>query len=287
MIEKIFMFDSSRFSDALKIAIQNGQAIIRDGVAYYRNGGGIIQHMPLKEVTIDLSKSLSTVVSSLQSSIMIASTISTGVIVGAIIIQTAYLSNKINKLHVSINKVEKDVKSLYVMNYITHLSEYAGMIESARCILKNESKAETADLAAILLVNIASKRNELSLLISNLIDYSNELTDDHLMHLLDFIILILELMPKFVYVEAMLSDRYEKFGYTNIMLEQSKKSYKERMKEFSNWCKNKKEDALIGKSHSVFLQKAEELKLFFTDSKKYNYPLLERTDEIWHHSLLT
>jgi hypothetical protein len=87
-------------------------------------------------------------------------------------------------------------------------------------------------------------------------------------------------MPKFVYVEAMLSDRYEKFNYTDAILEQAESSYKKCMEEFSDWCKIKKQDVIRGRSNEIFLQKENELKLFFSDSKKYNYSLFDNFGKI-------
>lgn len=283
MSEKIFAFDQARFSDLLNYALENGLATIRDGVAYWKEGSGksgIIQHLPLKEVSVVSSEQLSTVLASLQSTVVGTSLISTGVLLGAIMLQTAYLTKKINQLRNSINYIEKDVKSLYVMNYMTHLSEYAGMVESAKVILKNKSKAEVADIAAVLLTNIACKRNEISLLIPTLINYADELTNEHLDYLLDFVILVLDLMPNFVYVELTLSDRYEKFNYTNDILEQSKSSYQECRRVFSEWCKTKREGVITGNGNKIFLEKEEELKLFFAESKKINDSIFGTFDRV-------
>lgn len=283
MLEKIFVFDEAKFSDLLNYARENGLATIRDGVAYWKESSGksgIIQHLPLKEVSVASSEQLSTISANLQSTVVGTSLISTGVLLGAIMLQTIYLTKKINQLRNSIDDIGKDVTSLYVINYMTHLSEYAGMIESAKVILKNQSKSEVLDIASVLLTNIACKRNEISLLIPNLISYADKLTDKHLEALLDFIMLVLDLIPNFVYVELTLSDRYEKFNYTNDILDQSKSSYQECRRVFSEWCKTKREGVIKGNGNKIFLEKDEQLRLFFTESKKVNDSLFSGFDRI-------
>ena len=54
MLDKVFSYDIENFSKELLEAIANDQVIFRDGVAYWKKGleqVGIIQHIPLKEVS--------------------------------------------------------------------------------------------------------------------------------------------------------------------------------------------------------------------------------------------
>lgn len=102
MLGKTFTYDFDKFSPELFEAWRNNQVVFRDGVAYWKQGlekVGIIQHIPLKEVSSVSMESfvqgLGSLQSTLQSTIAIAQTISTASLMVAMVIQTQILAKKL------------------------------------------------------------------------------------------------------------------------------------------------------------------------------------------------
>jgi len=172
--EKIFIFDELKIKPEVLEAILNGKVDLREGVAYWINENGkkvIAQHMPLKEVLVDSSKGIKAVLGPLQAAqnIQLAATaISTGLIVGAIVVQTMYLANKIDKLQKKIDLISQDINTQNVLYFMGQMSEYFGVVESARVLLLDKALTEESrEIATIYQAQMAVKRNELLSLIDN------------------------------------------------------------------------------------------------------------------------
>ena len=101
--------------------------------------------MPLKEVVIDGSKGIKSVLDQLQVAQNVqltATALSTGLILGAIVLQTMYLAKKIDKLQQQIDLVSQDVQSQNVLYFMGQLSEYFGLVESVRVLLLDKDLIE-------------------------------------------------------------------------------------------------------------------------------------------------
>ena len=116
METKIYAFDESLYNPKLIEAIKNNQVIFRDGVAYWKKGlkaSGIIQHIPLKEVSAVTSETfvqtLGSLQSTLQGTIVAAQAISSATLMIAIVVQTQILSKKIEAVRSSVLQVSQSV----------------------------------------------------------------------------------------------------------------------------------------------------------------------------------
>lgn len=286
-METVFTFDWDKVYSTVQQGLQDGNVILRDGVAYWSEASGksgIVQHMPLKEMLYDPEKlnDISKLIQSTHATQMAAIGLSTTIIVGAIVVQTMYLAKKIDKLQETMDLISSDIKAQNVMFYMEKISKYFGAIESARVLLLDKSYvSETEDIAANLITQLSIERNEVLSLIDNLISFADQLTDDHLKQMLDFITMILDTMPKAIYLESQLCDRYGKFKLSEHLMRENTKRYNTSLMHYRSWCNDKAKAAIRGDKNAIalpFHEKKDELKDLF--NCEYNQLLLKEVQSI-------
>ena len=203
--------------------------------------------------------------------------ISTGIIVGAIVLQTVYLSKKLDKLQQTVDLISQDINSQNVLFFMEKMSEYFGVVESARVLMLDvDLVEETRDIANSLVMNLSIKRNELMSLIDNLISYADQVSDKHLQQMLDFITMMLDIFPKAIYIESQLCDRYGKFKYAQHLMVENNKRYNKTLSLYRGWCNTKAQSAIRGESDPnalAFHDKKDELKMLF--ASEINQSLLQ------------
>jgi len=270
--ETLLTIDWINVYKEVKSAIETGHAVIRDGVAYWHSTSGksgIAQHLPLKEVVLDTASigEIKQLMQMAQTMQLAAVGLSTGVIVGAMVMQTVYLAQKIDKLQQSLDVISGDVHAQNVIFYMEKLSRYFGVVESARVMLLDKSLVEeTHDVAANLIAQMGSERNEVLSFIDNLLSYADKLSDRHLEQVLDFITIMLDIMPKAIYVESQLCDRYGKFRLAEHLMHQNARRYTLTLEHYRQWCNDKVKESISGRSDPqslAFNRKQEDLRLLF------------------------
>jgi hypothetical protein len=146
MLDKVFTYDIEKFSKELLDAIANDQVIFRDGVAYWKKGLeniGIIQHIPLKEVSSvtveNFVQGLGSLQSTLQTTIVAAQAISTATLMVAMVIQTQILSKKIEAVKQCVLQVSQDIKEQNILFYTDKTSEYLALLQTFKLLLDNRT----------------------------------------------------------------------------------------------------------------------------------------------------
>ena len=272
MKETLFAIDWLDVYKEVKSALETGHAVIRDGVAYWTSLSGktgIAQHLPLKEVVVDTTSvgELKQLVQLAQTTQLAALGLSTGIIVGAMVMQTMYLAQKIDKLQQSLDVISGDVHAQNVIFYMEKLSRYFGVVESARVLLLDKSLTEeTRDVAAHLIAQLSNERNEVLSFIDNLLTYADKLTDRHLEQVLDFITMMLDLIPKAIYIESQVCDRYGKFRLAEHLMRVNTRRYGATLEHYRQWCNDKVKGSISGRSDPqavVFNRKQDDLHLLF------------------------
>jgi hypothetical protein len=270
--ERVFVFDWPKVKPEVMEAFNLGNLDLRDGVAYWDKGKGsvIAQHMPLKDVMVDSSKGIQSVLGQLQAAqnIQLAATaLSTGLILGAIVVQTMYLAKKIDKLQQQIDLVSQDVHSQNVLYFMGQLSEYFGLLESARVLLLDkELVEESRGIAEQYMAQLAAKRNELLSLIDNLVSYVDSASERHASLMLDFVNMMFDLLPKSIHLEVQLYERYGKSKLADHIAETAKQRYENVLANYKMWCNNKARGVLNGSGteHAkLFHEKESQLKQLF------------------------
>ncbi|WP_162062834.1 hypothetical protein [Vibrio taketomensis] len=80
------------------------------------------------------------------------------------------------------------------------------------------------------------------------IAFADKATERHLEHMLEFITLMMDIMPKAIYVESQLCDRFEKFRLSEHLICESGKRYNKTLQDFRSWCNNKAKAAISGRA---------------------------------------
>jgi len=251
MIEKIFILDESLIKPEVIQKLSQGTAQILNGVAReFPNRSLILQHMPFKEISVNESSNLlqsAKFIQQAQAATMTAISISTVAIMGAVIIATAYLSNKIDKLQENIESLQKEIGDQNLIFYAEKVSFYFGSIESLRQLIYDKNVIEeNKDVIINALSNLLISRSQLLSFVDNLIYLSDSFSDKHKEMVIEFINLTLELIPKGVFIESQAAYKLERFYLGDNIRQSSEKKYFEITDKYKKWTNEKYKELIKG-----------------------------------------
>ena len=287
MKTKIYAFDESLYNPKLIEALKNNQAIFRDGVAYWKKGlktSGIIQHIPLKEVSAVTSetfvKTLGSLQSTLQGTIVAAQAVSSATLMIAVVVQTQILSKKIEAVRSSVLQVSQSVNEQNILFYTDKASEYLSVVHNLKLILEsNEDIQVIESLANTTLANSMQLKSHLSFFILNLLNLikSEQIQDkQHAGLVLNFIQQMMEVLPVGMHLEHLVSHRLGQYELSQTLIKDSHNKYSillENYKGYLNTTNN-----LMKLSHA----EAENLSYF----NKIKQPALNLISNQIHVELL-
>ncbi|MXQ72250.1 hypothetical protein [Aeromonas caviae] len=153
-IKVIMVPDWDKVDPEIIELLKTGHMHLREGVIYWAKGkklsegaGSIVKHLPFKEMTVDVSQGVNVeqlmkATAAMQKSIGLAVGLSTGIILAAIVIQTAYLSQKLTKIQASIDKIAVEIQTQNQLFYLEKLSSYMGSIMAAHEMLAVSKESE-------------------------------------------------------------------------------------------------------------------------------------------------
>ena len=236
METKIYAFDDSLFNPKLIEAIKNNQVIFRGGVAYWKKGlkaSGIIQHIPLKEVSAVTSetfvKTLGSLQSTLQGTIVAAQAVSSATLMIAVVVQTQILSKKIEAVRSSVLQVSQNVNEQNILFYTDKASEYLSVVHNLKLILEsNEDIQVIESLANTTLANSMQLKSHLSFFILNLLNLikSEQIQDkQHAGLVLNFIQQMMEVLPVGMHLEHLVSHRLGQYELSQTLIKDSHNKY--------------------------------------------------------------
>lgn len=237
LMEKIWIVDESRLGETFISAYKNGQVAIHDGVAYWAAGSGkvgIIEHLPLKEAFFDTTEQALQVA---QTTIVLTAVASTTLILGAIIAQTKYLSRKIEKLQETADLLSKDIHTNNILFYIDQATSYCGELETARLLVSDRSiSEEIKEIASSSISNLISKRNKILLVIENILNIAEaeQLSNRHLELVLNFAHAALDIIPKGIHIEYILSSRTTSPKLAELIIIDGEKKYTNALTSYKN-----------------------------------------------------
>ena len=265
-IKVIMVPDWDKVEPEIIELLKSGYMRLREGVIYWEKGkklsegaGSIVKHLPFKEMAVDVSQGVNIdqlikATSAVQNSVYLSAGLSTGILLAAIVIQTTYLSKKLNKIQESIDQIAVEIQTQNQLFYLDKLSSYMGSIMAAHEMLAiNREGEDVADIAAPLLVTLTQQRNELCTFLMNLIgwiDHSkaveSKITDTHAALIVDFITSVLDVMPKSIYVESALYAAIGKYHYADALVGQAAMKYNSVLDSYRLWAKSGYEQWLVG-----------------------------------------
>lgn len=247
---KVWVIDESKLSKALLEALSQGKAVIHDGVAYWAEGSGktgIIQHIPFKETML---KSAEEAIKAAQMTTVIATAASTCIILGALIIQTKYLAEKLDKIQLTVDEIAKELHSQNIVYYMDKITDYIGGVEVARTLLRDRSLAhEIKEIAFPLLATSAAKRNHaLSFIdnVLNLVRNSDDLTNKHYELIINFAHMMLEITPLGMHTEYLLASRVGKPQLAEQILLDGAERYQNAINVYKGFLNEQHRDLIRG-----------------------------------------
>lgn len=251
MQQDIWILDEANFSPTLIDALEKGKAVFRDGVAYWLKGSGktgIIEHLPFKKFPYTDPAELLAVA---QKTAVAATAISTAVILGAMVVQTYYLASKLDRIQDTVDEISKDVHAQSILFYMEKLTDYIGHVEAARTLLKDRSVAvEMADMAQPLLVGMAAKRNQIFSFIDNVLNLastSKDISTRHFELIINFVQMMLDIMPAGIHVEHLLCARSGRLRLSEVILIDATERFNAAQEVFRKFMNNLHREFLAGK----------------------------------------
>ncbi len=204
MLEKIIVLDIDKLSPLIKEGIENGVYKIFNGVV--RDGGGnIVKHIPQKIVELspkDL-QNLPSFIQGVQGTALATTALSSTVILGAIVVATTIIVNKLNEIQSSIDDIKKELQDQNLFQYFLQLKDYVAVSESLREILtSSECVDENRDLIALKLNEISIKRNGLMLTMNERLKNIDNVSVEHKEVIVNFLDQSVALLPKIAYLES-------------------------------------------------------------------------------------
>lgn len=279
--EKLWMIDQGRITEELVKAFEHGMVTIRDGVAYWAKGSGkkgIIQHLPLKEVVF---KDVASAMQLAQQTTLIAAAASTGIILGAIALQTQYLSNKLGEIQQKVDILTKEVQSQQLIYYIDKYSTYAGYIATARLFLQDRGLGhELKGIIESMIPAFTAQRNQVLSFVDNILtilETDASITPDHQKLICNFANGIMSILPFGIHLEHLLAARIGHLQLADALLLDGAKEFS-RVKEgyrtiLNEWGKRKKKGTL-GNTREAYFAIENQAKVLFSELKSFS-PLLE------------
>ena len=289
METKIYAFDESLYNPKLIEAIKNNQAIFRDGVAYWKKGlkaSGIIQHIPLKEVSAVTSetfvKTLGSLQSTLQGTIVAAQAISSATLMIAIVVQTQILSKKIEAVRSSVLQVSQTVNEQNILFYTDKASEYLSVVHNLKLILESNGNIQVIEsLANTTLAHSMQLKNHLSFFMMNLLNLikSEEIKDkQHAGLILNFIQQMMEILPVGMHLEHLVSHRLGQYELSQTLIKDSHNKYSVLLEDYRGYLNNTNNRMKISQSEAENLSYFNKIKQPALDliSNQIHVELLEK-----------
>jgi len=196
--------------------INSGEYIISNSGGVVRDiSGKIVKYIPLKEVVCENSVNTQQLISSFQSSLAISSAVSTGIILGAIIVSTKLILNKLNKIEELAEQILQEIYDQNRFQYFLELKDYIAVGVSLRDL--SFVLEENKDLALIKLNAISIKRQGVLIVSLERIMQLDKLTPTHQEIVLNFLHQAINLLPKLFYLERDVAIGLGRLKYAKIL----------------------------------------------------------------------
>lgn len=269
LASKIWVLNEQSISAALLEALKKGQAVIHDGVAYWAEGSGktgIIQHLKFTEKTVDTSKEILKQLQSVASNtqniagamqnmgnvLMATQVLSSVIIVGAIVVQTQYLARKLDAIQDTVDEIALTQHEQNILFYMDKISDYMGSVEYARTLLSDRSMVnEVTDVAVALLPQMGIKRHHIVSLVDNIAGYvkssaAQRTESKHFKLMLDFIHLLVDILPAALHTEYLLAARIGKPRLAQEILRSGAEKYDQVLGGYRTLMNQLNRQAIVG-----------------------------------------
>ncbi len=250
MIEKIIILDIDKLSPLIKEGLENGVYKVFNGVVRDANGN-IIKHIPQKllEVNPKDLQNIPALIKNAQGTALAATALSTIVILGAIVVATTIIVNKLNEIQSSIDGIKKELQDQNLFQYFLQLKDYVAVSESLREILSSpECIDENRDLVALKLNEISIKRNGLMLTMHERLKSIDSVSAEHKEVIVNFLDQSVALLPKIAYIESEGASAIGKFRLSEKVSSEFSKKYQHIEFRYKRFLNNEIDRSIKGES---------------------------------------
>lgn len=208
--------DLSQLTPDILNKINAGEYVISQSGGLVRDlNGKIIKHIPLKEISCENIANTQQLITSFQNSLALSTALSTGIILGAIIVSTKLILNKLNKIEELAEQILQEIYDQNRFQYFLQLKEYIATAVSLKELspVLNENK----DLVLMKLNQLSIKRQEILIVSIERMMQLNKLSTTHKEIVLNFLHQTITLLPKLFYLEKDVAIALNRLKYAKIL----------------------------------------------------------------------
>jgi hypothetical protein len=241
--DTLYRIDWAKLFPEVQQGLLDGSARIIKGVV--RNSGDmnqILQHVPFVPVDVEstgdlLSRAKSaTGLAGAAAATPAALALSTVVIVGAIVVSTAYLAGKIEEVQEGIARIEATLESQARLDHIRSVSHYLGAVGRTREILCHPAiVAENPDLLIQALAQLGQERHSFFSLVDSLFTLLPSLPPSELRPALEFLHSGIDFLPKAAFLESQAAFQLERFHFGLEVLQTSQAWHEKTVSAYRHW----------------------------------------------------
>ena len=265
MNDQLYRMAFEKMPNEILAGLDSNAYQIFNGVVRKVDNYAIVKHIPLEPVYFDQANQAKDLLSTAQqlqrasAGIQVAMALSTVAVMGAIVVATAYLAKKIDKLQTEIAKVHKELNDQNIVFYTNKISRYFGQVESLREICaKQQTLEENKDYVLILLAQTSAERNQLLSFMSALLHAVDSFSTEHKNIAIDFLTTSLDMIPKGAFIETQAAYKIERFSLGESVRLGTKNKHEAAIDMYKKWA-NENYRKIVSGSHRC--SNIEEFKL--------------------------
>lgn len=254
MNEQLYRMAFEKMPTEILTGLDNKSYQIFNGVVRKIDNYAIVKHIPLEPVNFEQGDQVNELLNAAQqiqsssTAIPAAMAISTVAIMGTIVVATAYLAKKIEKLHTEISKVHKELGDQNIIFYAEKLSRYFGQVEALREICTNNSTLEeNKDFVLALLAQTTSERNQLLAFISAILQTIDTFSIEHKNIAIDFLTTSLDVIPKGAFIESQAAYKIDRLSLGETIRIGTSYKYENAVGMYRQWANENHQKIVSGK----------------------------------------
>jgi len=203
-MNEVHILDFEKLNYEILEKIETGVYNVFNGVVRDANGA-IVKEIPTKvlELTKDELENLPSCIAKGQGTVIAATAISTTIILGAIVVATKIIVNRLNEIQRGIDAIQKELQDQNQFQYFLQLKNYVAASESLRELLNSpECIAENKDLITMKLNEVSTQRHGLMLTFRERLHNIEKVSLSHKEEIVIFLENSIALLPKIAYLES-------------------------------------------------------------------------------------
>lgn len=258
ILNSLLTVDWSKVSAKVQEGLRTGKMILSssNGSVYWATGGKV-QDLPLIPVNPEELASaehllrVGQAVNGAKVAAVSATAIGTAVVVVAVVVATAYLAGKIDKVECSVKEVAQIVGQQDQREYLKDVSNYTGAIMAASELLQSRAPQSEIVMPAEFRINKLNKARHQMLIyiqrLTRLISFPEKATSAQYDLALQFMIEVLDLMPSALAVERELCLAAGKPALAKECCRGAASEFRKALAEFRKSCDEQYRQLALGK----------------------------------------